>query len=87
MNCGGKAMNQPGPKAPALFNAKIRKNQGKLPPAFLSLTPLPQLIPITYMWRGIPVHVPEPSCRICCGVRGPAHCTRPNFDYNGHDND
>jgi hypothetical protein len=26
------------------------KNQGKLPPAFPILTPLPQLIPITYMY-------------------------------------
>ena len=80
---------KPGPLAPAspiqaislLFTARIRKNQGMLP------QPLLRLLPTTYMYLGIPVHVPEPTCRIYCGWGGPAHCTRSNFDYNVHGND
>jgi hypothetical protein len=63
-----------------LFTARIRKNQGMLPPASTQVI-------TDHIFRGIPFHVPEPIFRICCGWGGSADCTPSNFDHNGHYND
>ena len=40
-----------------------------------------------YICRGIHFHVPEPIFRNCGGAGGPAHYTRQDSHYSGHDND
>jgi hypothetical protein len=82
---------KPGPKAPdsPIQAISLLQEFVRISESCLSLTQphtSTSVIP-GYICRGTHFHVPEPIFRSYGGAGGPAHYTRPDSHYSGHDND